>query len=175
LGLFWITFVVDCSLFVGISLYCCCTYVYITHFDIGFVLHKRLKATEVTENTEEWYIGEMYDRRQVYLWQAGQDRWVGNAKIKVQSAKLWNPGLVGMGVLVVALFSISRILYLLDVYYTPCRVGCQVKFLPQRGTEDTERRLERLAKFTAEIAETAEEPWGVEITGCLAGEGGYTG
>jgi len=37
-----------------------------------------------------------------------------------------NPDLVGMGVLVVASFSISRILYLLDVYYTPYEVGCQV-------------------------------------------------
>ena len=50
-----------------------------------------------------------------------------NAKIKVQSAKLWNPGLVGMGVLVVASFSISRILYLLDIYYTPSEVGRQGK------------------------------------------------
>jgi len=66
-------FVVRCSLFVGISLCSCCTYGYITHFDIGFVLRKRLKATEVTENTEELYIGEMYDRRLVYLWQAGVD------------------------------------------------------------------------------------------------------
>jgi len=54
---------------------------------------------------------------------------IENAKIKVQSAKLLNPGLAGMGVLVGALFSISRIRYLLDVYYTPCRVGCQVKCL----------------------------------------------
>jgi hypothetical protein len=51
-----------------------------------------------------------------------------NAKIKVQSAKLRDPDLVGMGVLVVASFSISRIFYLLDVYYTPYNVGCQVKF-----------------------------------------------
>ena len=34
-------FVVDCSLFVGISLCSCCTYVYIAHFEIGFVLHKQ--------------------------------------------------------------------------------------------------------------------------------------
>ncbi len=40
-----------------------------------------------------------------------QDRQVENAKIKVQSAKLRNPGLVGMGVLAVALFSISRFRY----------------------------------------------------------------
>jgi hypothetical protein len=53
---------------------------------------------------------------------------LGNAKIKVKSAKLRNPGLVGMGVLVVALFSISRIRYLLDVYYTGWEVGCQVNF-----------------------------------------------
>ena len=65
-------FAVHCSLFFGIRLCSCCSYVYITHFEIGFVLQKRLKATEVTENTEELYIGEMYDRRPVYLWQAGQ-------------------------------------------------------------------------------------------------------
>ena len=57
---------------------------------------------------------------------------IENAKIKVQSAKLRNPGLAGMGVLVVASFSISRILYLLDVYYTSCGVGCQVNFLARR-------------------------------------------
>ena len=51
---------------------------------------------------------------------------MGNAKIKVQNAKLWNPDAVGMGVLVVASFCISRILYLLDVYYTSTTVGCQV-------------------------------------------------
>jgi hypothetical protein len=60
--------------------------------------------------------------------QAGQDRWVVNAKIKMQNAKLRNTGLVGMGVLVVASFSISRILYLLDVYYIRLEVGCQVNF-----------------------------------------------
>ncbi|MFH0960458.1 MAG: hypothetical protein V1897_17340 [Pseudomonadota bacterium] len=48
------------------------------------------------------------------------------------SAKLLNPDLVGMGVLVVASFSISRILYLLDVYYMRLEVGCQVKFLAKR-------------------------------------------
>jgi len=37
-----------------------------------------------------------------------------------------NPDLVGMGVLAVASFSISRILYLLDVYYISKTVGCQV-------------------------------------------------
>jgi len=31
--------------------------------------------------------------------------------------------------------------------------------------------LEKVAKFTAEIAETAEEARGIEISGCLAGEG----
>jgi hypothetical protein len=51
-----------------------------------------------------------------------------NAKIKMQSAKLRNPDLVGMGVLVVASFSISRILYLLDIYYTPPERGRQVNF-----------------------------------------------
>jgi len=40
LALFWITFVDHCSLFVGISLWCCYTYVYIAHFEIGFVLQK---------------------------------------------------------------------------------------------------------------------------------------
>ena len=30
---------VRCSLFVGISVCSCSTYVYITHFEIGFVLH----------------------------------------------------------------------------------------------------------------------------------------
>ena len=57
-----------------------------------------------------------------------------------------------MGVLVVGSFSISRILYLLDVYYTRWEVGCQVNVnhrfhrfsqilwieLPAEGTEDTE-------------------------------------
>jgi len=46
----------------------------------------------------------------------------------VQSGKLRNPDLVGMGVLVVASFSISRILYLLDVYYIRLEVACQVNF-----------------------------------------------
>jgi hypothetical protein len=50
-----------------------------------------------------------------------------NAKIKLKNAKLRNPDLVGMGVLVVASFSISRILYLLDIYYTPSEVGRQGK------------------------------------------------
>ena len=54
------------------------------------------------------------------------DRGFGSAKIKVQSAKLLNPDLVGVGVLVVAAFSISRILYLLDVFYISKTVGCQV-------------------------------------------------
>jgi len=44
----------------------------------------------------------------------------------MQSAKLLNPDLVGMGVLVVTAFSISRILYLLDVYYIRLEVECQV-------------------------------------------------
>ena len=37
-----------------------------------------------------------------------------------------------MGGLVVASFSISRVLYLLDVYYTRWEVGCQVKFPTKR-------------------------------------------
>jgi len=49
-----------------------------------------------------------------------------NAKNRLQSAKLRNPDLVGMGVLAVASFSIPRILYLLDVYYTSKTVVCQV-------------------------------------------------
>ena len=45
----------------------------------------------------------------------------------MQSAKLLNPDLVGMSVLlVVASFSISRILYLLAVYYTSKTVACQL-------------------------------------------------
>ena len=51
---------------------------------------------------------------------------LGNPKIKVKNAKLRNPDLVGMGVLVVGSFSISRILYLLDAYCTRRDVGCQV-------------------------------------------------
>ena len=56
------------------------------------------------------------------------DRGFGSAKIKMQNAKLRQRDVVGMGVLVVASFSISRILYLLDVYYTSKAVGCQVNF-----------------------------------------------
>jgi len=57
------------------------------------------------------------------------ERWlIENAKTKVQSGKLRNPDLVGMGVLVVDSLSISRILYLLDVYYIRWEVGCQVNF-----------------------------------------------
>jgi len=52
----------------------------------------------------------------------------GSGCKQVQSAKLRNPDLVGMGVLVVASFSISRIRYLLDVYYIRLEVGCQVNF-----------------------------------------------
>jgi hypothetical protein len=59
-----------------------------------------------------------------------------------------------MGVLVVASFSISRILYLLDVYCTRREVGCQVKFLVKReagsGTRDEGR-------WTKEAAEEKEE------------------
>ena len=40
-----------------------------------------------------------------------------------------------MGVLVVGSFSISRILYLLDVYYTGWAVGCQVNFYHQKITD----------------------------------------
>jgi hypothetical protein len=49
------------------------------------------------------------------------------------------PDVVGMGVLVVASFSISRILYLLDVYYIRWEVGCQVKFLMKRGAWTVKR------------------------------------
>ena len=48
------------------------------------------------------------------------------ARRQETEARRGNPDLVGMGVLVVASFSISRILYLLDVYYTGWEVGCQV-------------------------------------------------
>ena len=56
----------------------------------------------------------------------------------MQNAKLRKPDVVGMGGLIVALFSISRIRYLLDVYYTSPPVGCQVNCLPRRhqGTRD---------------------------------------
>ena len=60
------------------------------------------------------------------------------------SAKLRNTDGVGVGVFIGALFSISRVLYLLDVYYTSQTVVCQVKFLPQRGTENTEIRSIRI-------------------------------
>jgi len=74
---------------------------------------------------------------------------------------------------------------LLDGYYTRLEVGCQVNFndgfariftdlVATENTEGTERRLETLAQFTAEIAETAEERRGMEIRlrGCLAGDAG---
>jgi hypothetical protein len=69
-----------------------------------------------------------------------------NAKIKVQGAKLRNPGLAGMGVLVVASFSISRILYLLDVYYIRLEVGCQVKSLATKA-----RREPQISQINADL------------------------
>jgi len=83
----------------------------------------------VTAIGENWGLGS-YDENLL----------IENAKInpkgsgckQVQSAKLLNPDLVGMGVLVAGSFSISRIVYLLDVYYTSYEVGCQVNFWPQR-------------------------------------------
>jgi len=70
---------------------------------MGFVLEK---------------IGFVLHNNVIISWQDRLDRGFGSAKIKVQSGKLRNPDLVGMDVLVVALFSISRARYLLDVYYT---------------------------------------------------------
>jgi hypothetical protein len=78
-------------------------------------------------------------------WQAGQDRRVGQEtedrrqetedrrqktgdRRQETEERRGNPDVVGMGVLVVASFSISRILYLLDVYYTGWTVRCQVNF-----------------------------------------------
>ena len=62
----------------------------------------------------------------------------------MQKAKLRNPDVVGMGVLVVGSFSISRIRYLLDVYYTSYEVGCQVKSLTTkaRRTKDARRKTQ---------------------------------
>jgi len=70
LGLFWITFVVDCSLFFGISLCCCCTYGHFTHFDIGFVLHNWLIASK-TRRTRNRGIEEISRS----FWLGG--RWAG--------------------------------------------------------------------------------------------------
>jgi hypothetical protein len=110
--------------FFGISLCSCCTYVYITHFDFGFVLQKRLKATEVTENTEK-----IEDRRQ----NTEDGRQKTEDRRQETKSRRGNPDPVGMGVLIVGLFSISRIRYLLDVYYTSKTVGCQVKSHTKRG------------------------------------------
>jgi len=62
----------------------------------------------------------------------------GSGCKQVQSAELRNPGLVGMSVLVVASFSISRILYLLDVYYIRWEVGCQVNFFATKAPRHEE-------------------------------------
>ena len=60
------------------------------------------------------------------------DRGFGNAKIKMQSAKLRQPDVVGMATLIFIieylLFTIDSS-YMLDVYYTRLAVGCQVNFL----------------------------------------------
>jgi len=121
------TFVAHCSLFFGISLCSCCTYVYITHFEIGFVLQKNSLICRGVSTSVE-------------------GRVIENAKIKVESAKLRNPDLVGMGVLVVASFSISRILYLLDVYYTRWEFGCQVKSLATKA-----RREPQISQINADL------------------------
>ncbi len=71
-----------------------------------------------------------------------------NAKIKDQSAKLRNPGLAGMGVLVVASFSISRILHLLDGYYIRLEVGCQVKFLTTKA-----RREPQISQINSDLTD----------------------
>jgi hypothetical protein len=52
-----------------------------------------------------------------------------------------------MGVLVVALFSISRNLYLLDAYYTGWEVGCQVKFRPQRTPRSQRKEDIRISGY----------------------------
>ena len=92
--------------------------------------HKGTKeiATEKAENTEKQFIGENKGTIVMVAREDRLDGGFGSAKIKVQSGKLRNPDLVGLGVLIVTLFSISRILFLLDVYYTSTTVGCQVKF-----------------------------------------------
>ena len=59
--------------------------------------------------------------------QAGQNGRVGAEDRRQETEeRRRNPDLVGMGVLIVGSFSISRILYLLDVYYIRWEVGCQV-------------------------------------------------
>jgi len=47
----------------------------------------------------------------------------------------------------------------------------RVETTRERRQETGDRRQETEDRLAAEIAESGEEPWGVEITGCLAGEG----
>ena len=58
-----------------------------------------------------------------------------------------------MGVLVVGSFSISRILYLLDVYYIRWEVGCQVKFL-------TKREAYLVLRISYFVGEATKGTWG---------------
>jgi len=93
--------------------------------EIGFVLQKKRAICRGVSTSVEGR-------------QAGQDGRVGQkaegrrqeteSRRQETEDRRGNPDLVGMGVLVVASFSISRILYLLDVYYTSYEVRCQVNF-----------------------------------------------
>jgi len=79
----------------------------------------------------------------------------------MQSAKLRNPGLAGMAVLVVASFSISRIRYLLDVYYIRWYVGCQVN--SASTTDPFDYAQDRFARI--KIATKARRAQGHKGTG----------
>ena len=72
--------------------------------------HKGTKeiATEKSEKTEKQFIGENKGTIVMIAREDRLDRGFGSAKIKLQNAKLRNPDVVGMGGLIVALFSISR-------------------------------------------------------------------
>ena len=184
-------FVVHSSLFVGLSLYYCGTYVHLTYFEIGFdwlcflgrggveywcksLWHNRLwwfcrlgnwvcfaKNRAICRGVSTSVEGGSWPRRHKGT-RRQTDRGFGSAEIKMQSAKLRNPDLVGMGVLVVASFSISRILYLLDVYYTWLAVGCQVKFnhrfhrFSQINLDLGGGQRKDSKEFPAEITENAE-------------------
>jgi hypothetical protein len=77
-----------------------------------------------------------------------------------------------MGVLVAASFSISRILYLLDIYYTPSELGCQVNVnhrfhrfsqilwieLPAEATEGTENTEKKKFEIISTKCETNSKP-----------------
>ena len=55
----------------------------------------------------------------IIFWRAGQDRGFGSAKCKVESAKLWNPDVVGMAVLIVASLAPSKERRVFDIGNTP--------------------------------------------------------